>query len=190
MSLVDSAASASGSTLYKIASTGKILAAAAVLRLVDSGRLSLDDPAASVLPSGLVPGRLGDVLVNTRHASLGALEIEGDVAKAVLGLEPDLVDLPVDAALGAVFEGTYSGDREGTRYVVSHRDSSPWREGAAGDAPLKLLRQDSVTFGRDDWPFDRLVFEVHGGQASSFSVYYNGFFDGRYQRVAAEGAFR
>ena len=146
--------------------------------------------APSVLPSGLVPGRLGDVLVNTRHASLGALEIEGDVAKAVLGLEPDLVDLPVDAALGAVFEGTYSGDREGTRYVVSHRDSSLWREGAAGDAPMKLLRQDSVTFGRDDWPFDRLVFEVHGGQAGSFSVYYNGFFDGRYQRVAAEGAFR
>lgn len=48
---------ATAGTLFNAASVGKIIAAAAVLRLVDQGRLDLDDDLATLLPAFPNPGQ-------------------------------------------------------------------------------------------------------------------------------------
>jgi hypothetical protein len=125
------------------------------------------------------------VLVNTRDAAVGALVIEGEVARVVLGVDATLADLAVDAELGVALEGDYVGDREATRYRIVHEDGRLVRlfDGPP-PARLPLLRQEAFTFGRRDWPLDRFAFHLIDAQARAFSAYYNGFFDAYYVREA------
>lgn len=125
------------------------------------------------------------VLVNTRGGTIGALQIEADVARIVLGLgAPHLGEQPIPAENMNMYTGEYVGDRgnyllrfeaEGRRMVRAPRDPN-------GDAvPLRYLGGN--TFGRNDWPMDRLVFHVPTHRATALSLYYNGFFDGFYRRA-------
>ena len=122
------------------------------------------------------------VLVNTRRANLGALALEGEVARIVFGLDPSIADIAVDSATASALQGTYEGDREATRVQIAYDGASLLRV-SADDARLPLLRQGADSFGRADWPFDRIVFQRVNGRAEAYSAYYNGFFDGYYRRV-------
>ncbi len=122
------------------------------------------------------------VLVNTRGANLGALALEGEVARIVFGLDPSLANIAVDSATGSALRGTYTGDREATRVRIAHDGASLLRV-SADNSRLPLLRQGADSFGRADWPFDRIVFQRVNGRAEAYSAYYNGFFDGYYRRV-------
>lgn len=126
------------------------------------------------------------VLVNTRFGDVGALMIEAEIARLVLGLgEPKLADLPLDPEAAALYLGTYAGDRGGWRYHIVSRDERLARVWAADDTTSvrPLLYQGNNVFGRSDWPMDRFVFHLTGSQAHAYSVYYNGLFGGFYRRV-------
>lgn len=125
------------------------------------------------------------VLVNTRFGEVGALQVEGAVARAVLGLgDPTLADHPLTSDAQQVYLGTYVGDRGGWRYHIvadSERIARVWAEDPSAKRPL--FYQGNHTFGRADWPMDRFVFHVNEGHALAYSAYYNGFFDGFYRRI-------
>ena len=122
------------------------------------------------------------VLVNTRAANLGALALEGEVAKIVLELDPSLADIALDSATASALLGTYVGDREATQVQIAWDGARLLRVSADG-SQLPLLHQGGDSFGRADWPFDRFVFQRVNGRAEAYSAYYNGFFDGFYRRV-------
>lgn len=125
------------------------------------------------------------VLVNTRGGDVGALQVEGDVARTVLGLgNPVLKDDLLVPEQQQKYLGTYVGDRGSWRYHIvadGHRLARVWAGDTTSARPL--LYQGEDTFGRADWPMDRFVFHVRDGRALGYSAYYNGLFDGYYRRV-------
>lgn len=122
------------------------------------------------------------VLVNTRRANVGALALEGEVARIVFGLEPSIPDIAVDSATASALRGTYIGDRDANSYRIDYDGETMLRVSLDG-TELRLVRHGADSFGRADWPFDRIVFQRVNGRAEAYSAYYNGFFDGYYRRV-------
>ncbi len=124
------------------------------------------------------------VLVNTHFSNVGALQIEGEVARIVLDLgQPELRNLPLVTDALDVYSGTYVGDRGNYRYEIigdGQRLSRVYSEDSSFKLPL--IFQGNHTFARSDWPMDRFVFHVNGERATAHSVYYNGLFDGFYNR--------
>ena len=124
------------------------------------------------------------VLINTRSASTGALQIFGDVARVVLAVDLELEDQPVGPELGRSVAGLYEGDRSRTRRQMEYDEGRVIRTSPGDPASqLVLLHQGQAVFGRADWPADRFAFHMPDGTAVAYSVYYNGFFDGFYTRI-------
>lgn len=125
------------------------------------------------------------VLVNTRFGEVGALMIEAEVARLVLGLgKPTLANLPLDPKAQARYLGTYVGDRGDWRYHIVADDERLARVSAEDTTSVTpLLRQNGHAFGRADWPMDRFVFHFQDDRARAYSIYYNGLFGGLYRRI-------
>jgi CubicO group peptidase (beta-lactamase class C family) len=133
------------------------------------------------------------VLVNTADTAADALVIEGLVAKEVLNLGEagsEAMETPDGAS---VYIGEYVGGRDEdiemilagevpnerirsrivdtgdglARIAMTARDERP---------PLELVPLGNHRFGREDWPMDRFVFAVEGGDVRGYSEYYNGMF--------------
>ncbi|MEK9509517.1 serine hydrolase domain-containing protein [Gemmatimonadota bacterium Y43] len=124
------------------------------------------------------------VVVNTRQASLGGLELVADVAAAVLAVgSPSLpTAIPGDASLAA-FEGRFVGDRSRTEYQMRVVENALVRsEPGDPESALALTRIGPLEFGRADWPLDRFLFHRMEGAVTGYSAYYNGIFDGYYAR--------
>jgi CubicO group peptidase (beta-lactamase class C family) len=124
------------------------------------------------------------VAVNTREASLGALVLMGDVARAVLSPEDaPLPELPPEDDVLSQLAGRYVGDRDRTAYSVLVESDTLFRaRPGVPTARLPLLWRGDLEFGRADWPLDRFRFHMVAGRVTGFSTYYNGVFDGFYAR--------
>ena len=88
LSDLDARHPATGGTLYGIASVSKTLAAAAVMRLVDEGRVSLDEPIAAYIPAFDMPRDPRHRDITVRMLLSHASGLPGNDPVGAITLEP------------------------------------------------------------------------------------------------------
>lgn len=124
------------------------------------------------------------VFGNTDLSNVDALLIEGLVALAVFNLpEPDLASLRRDTDL-SLYEGEYSRIDEDyykdAPLLMRRYEEDPnhlYRSRKNSDSKGgKLIYLGDHTFAPEDYPMDRVVFEVQEGQVIGFKDYYNGLY--------------
>jgi CubicO group peptidase (beta-lactamase class C family) len=125
------------------------------------------------------------VLNNTDDAPADALLIEGDVAMAVLGLEPpNLASLEQESIDLNRYVGLYSNEREayvtgyGTTIYRDPGDNHLYRRNTQNTSDgTRLYFLGDHTFAYEQFPMDRLVFNLdEDGSVVGFQDYYNGLF--------------
>lgn len=116
------------------------------------------------------------VLVNTDGGVEDALTIEGEIARAALGLgEPVLRDEVLSAGEAGTFRGRYlDGTGEVEVQVEGDRLRRVMRRGTSSPRPLLYQGQD--VFAWSDYPMDRFVFHRVEGHLVGLSEYHNGLF--------------
>jgi len=119
------------------------------------------------------------VLLNTIDARTDALVIAWQLAE--VALELPAADLrPVAALDRAPFVGDYIGWGEGTEPSRSRVAASAEEirlERLDGDSSVvRLIPLGAESFGRADWPRDRIQFHAAAGVVTSYSEYYAGLF--------------
>jgi len=114
------------------------------------------------------------VVANGTGSELDASVLHARVAEIVL--KPgDPVNTPLTKAEMASVVGRYS---RGTTIscIVAH-DGKLFRMRTGSEAPgVQLLMQESLTYGRADYPLDRIVFQASDGPAPAYLIYYDGLF--------------
>jgi CubicO group peptidase (beta-lactamase class C family) len=112
-------------TLFRHASVGKMILAAAVLRLVDEGRIDLDDPVTEYVPElQFAPGRWSADQIKVRHliANTSAVPSFRDLFDDTLSQwAATLTDVPLLARPGAMFN--YSNSNFALAGLVVERAS-------------------------------------------------------------------
>jgi CubicO group peptidase (beta-lactamase class C family) len=123
------------------------------------------------------------VLANTDDAATDALTIEGQIARAVFGVEePALGDVAVPPATLRTLSREYE---DGTGRIRISVAGARLQHGVVDRSrpPRLLLFQGDHTFSWAEYPMDRLIFHESRGQAVGLSEYYNGMF-ATFRRVA------
>lgn len=114
------------------------------------------------------------VLGNGSGGPDDAITLQAKVAAAVLG-DTALAAEPLPPKAAAAFAGAYSGGKTTVCYAVGPKGLT--RRVAGSKSPAReLLYQGDGVFAREDYPLDRLVFQLRDGRAVAHRVYYDGFF--------------
>ncbi|WP_370033295.1 serine hydrolase domain-containing protein [Qipengyuania mesophila] len=114
------------------------------------------------------------VVANGTGSELDASVIHARIAQIVLK-PSELDDLRLSEAELALLSGAYTRGSNVSCIFVS--DGRLYRRRAHGDAPaVPLMAQDKLTFGRSDYPLDRIVFQASDGPSQAFLIYYDGLF--------------
>lgn len=72
-------------------------------------------------------------------------------------------------------EGTYS--RNGRSTCIYETNGTLFRKHLVSETPaVPLLAQNNQTFGRSDYPLDRIIFQPSEGSSPAYLVYYDGLF--------------
>lgn len=133
----------------------------------------LDGSWASV---AYYPGRRMSVAVtaNGTGSDVDAATLQSAIAAALLVPAPPEAR-PVDASLVTAVAGAYRRGDATTCVIRTQEGLTRLRIGSTA-APTPLLHQGAAHFSRRDFPLDRIIFQIEGGRALGYSVYYDGFF--------------
>jgi len=114
------------------------------------------------------------VLANGSGGADDAVTLQAKVAAAYFQLPP-LAGSAIPPDMARAISGTYS-DGNTTVCFAGGPSGVTRRTSGSRQPPRPLLYQGNGIFAREDYPLDRLVFQVDGGQAVAHRVYYDGFF--------------
>lgn len=103
-----------------------------------------------------------------------AVTLQAKIAAALFGGAP-LRDEPLDVATRDAVSGVYASGEDLACYE-SNDGGIQRRLYNSTRPPRPLVYQGNGVFGREDYPLDRLTFQVAGERAISNRVYYDGFF--------------
>lgn len=114
------------------------------------------------------------VLANGSGGADDAITLQARIAAAYFG-SPPLRDEPIGAELSAAIPSAFSGGGA-TNCLAQGPNGLTRRLLGSEQPPRPLLHQGEGVFAREDYPFDRLIFQVEAGRAVAQRVYYDGFF--------------
>ena len=114
------------------------------------------------------------VLANGSGGAADAVTLQAKIAAAYFQLPP-LIASALPPNIAQAVSGTFT---DGTTTVCFADGPTGVTRRTAGSRqpPRPLLYQGNGIFGREDYPLDRLVFQIDGGRAVGHRVYYDGFF--------------
>lgn len=114
------------------------------------------------------------VLANGSGGTDDAVTLQAKIAAAYFRVPP-LTAAPISPEMEGTVRGTFS-DGNTTVCFAAGPNGVTRRTSASQQPPRQLLYQGDGLFAREDYPMDRMAFQIDGGRAVAHRVYYDGFF--------------